>query len=249
MEFSGLTSHLTVHAAKLAEAADGSLDVAVPTCPGWTVADLVHHVAAVYEHKIQCMELGQNPPPRTVEPTTPPLTRMRTALGNLLVEFNGRQAQDETYTWYGPDQTVGFWIRRMAHETVIHRADAEIAVGATPTPIDDELAVDGIDEMLRIFVDWSSKHWAAELGEALAQAGHDTFVVRADDHVWTVQVSEKTVDVTDGPGGGDETATISGTPSQVLLWLWRRSDADDIEVTGNEEAVARFRGLLGAFSG
>jgi hypothetical protein len=55
-----------------------------------------------------------------------------------------------------PDQTVGFWARRMALETVVHRVDAEQARGAV-APVDAALATDGIDEILVIMLagDWS----------------------------------------------------------------------------------------------
>ena len=49
------------------------------------------------------------------------------AYGELIAEFGARQPTDPTPTWYDPDQTVAFWIRRMAQETVIHRMDAELA--------------------------------------------------------------------------------------------------------------------------
>src|SRR5215469_3181220 len=46
---------------------------------------------------------------------------------------------------------AGFWIRRMAHETLVHRADAQLAAGAAPEPlIEAEVAADAIDEWLML---------------------------------------------------------------------------------------------------
>jgi uncharacterized protein (TIGR03083 family) len=49
----------------------------------------------------------------------------------------------------GFDTTVGDWTRRMAHETAIHRLDAESALEDAPgTRFSPEFATDGIDEFL-----------------------------------------------------------------------------------------------------
>src|SRR5258708_3724435 len=59
----------------------------------------------------------------------PPLELLDRAYAALSAEFAARRPEDHTFTWYDPDQTVGFWIRDMAQETVIHRVDAELAAG------------------------------------------------------------------------------------------------------------------------
>ena len=63
--------------------------------------------------------------------------------GELRAEFRAREPGAPAPTWFGPDQTVGFWIRRMAQETVIHRIDAELAAGLPVTPVPGDLAADG----------------------------------------------------------------------------------------------------------
>ena len=45
----------------------------VPSCPGWTVADLVVHVAQVYLHKAAIMRTGEEP-----DPWPPPAAAMAT---------------------------------------------------------------------------------------------------------------------------------------------------------------------------
>lgn len=85
------------------------MDARVPTCPEWSMADLIEHVAHVYLHKTECIRNGQPkswPPPRDAEVT--PLTLMRQGLGDLLAEFTPREPTETVYTWYDPDQSVGF---------------------------------------------------------------------------------------------------------------------------------------------
>ena len=108
----------------VASAAD--LTAKVPSCPEWTVADLVEHVSMVYLHKVECMRLGSAPdpwPPEGVD-RSDPVALLDRSYAALSEEFASRPPQAHAFTWYEPDQTVGFWIRRMAQETVIHRVDA-----------------------------------------------------------------------------------------------------------------------------
>ena len=119
----------------------------VPSCPGWTVADLVFHVGEVYLHKAIVMRTGRWPdpwPPAGVADEAP-LALLGRAYGELTASFAAREPASPSLTWYDPDQTVAFWIRRMAQETVIHRIDAELAAGLPVTPVPHDLAVDGVD--------------------------------------------------------------------------------------------------------
>src|SRR5258708_19732096 len=84
----------------------------------------------------------------------PPLELLDWAYAALTAEFAARRPEDHTFTWYDPDQTVGFWIRDMAQETVIHRVDAELAAAEPLAAIPGDLAADGIDELLVAFVQY-----------------------------------------------------------------------------------------------
>ncbi|HZE42115.1 MAG TPA: maleylpyruvate isomerase family mycothiol-dependent enzyme [Stackebrandtia sp.] len=250
MDFIQLTSCLTSDAAKLAEAADGKLDAGVPSCPEWTNADLLEHVAMVYNHKTECMRNGKPenwPPEKTGD--TPPLTQLRHALGDLLAEFTARQPSDAAYTWYDPDQTVGFWIRRMAQETVIHRVDAEQASAVALSPIDADLAVDGIDELLAIFLGWSSVKWHEHVTDHVTKLLTAPIAVSSGGRSWLVRPTpDGNAEVTEGAGDG-AVATVSGEPADVLLWLWRRAPYDSVTVDGNADAAKGFYELLSEFTG
>ena len=63
-----------------------------------------------------------------------PVALLDRAYAELMEEFTRRNPEDFSRTWYDPDQTVGFWIRRMAQETVIHRIDAELAADPPSPP-------------------------------------------------------------------------------------------------------------------
>lgn len=211
----------------------------VPTCPEWTVDDLISHVGHVYLHKAESIRLNAAPspwPPDLGGETAPNL--LRRAYSELNDEFAARQADSPAHTWYGPDQTVGFWIRRMAQETVIHRIDAEFAAGLESAPIPDDLALDGIDEILNIFLCWAAEQWPEDFAEELSKGDGS---VAVGDFV----VSWKEGGITAARSGSAD-ATVKGSPEALLRWLWRRADDTTIQIDGDEAKVAQFRSLLGA---
>src|SRR3712207_3778827 len=145
---------LTADQATLRAIAARDLTSPVPTCPGWSLADLVRHVAVVYLHKVECMRRGEFPrpwPPPGVNDEEP-VALLDRAYAALRHEFGVRAPTDPAPTFFRPDQTVGFWLRRMTQESVVHRVDAELAVRVPVGHVPAELAVDGVDEVLRVFL-------------------------------------------------------------------------------------------------
>lgn len=140
--------------ARLASVAEGADPAApVPTCPGWTMAKLVKHTGSAHRWATQIVAT------RAAEPVDG--RSLDLGLPDKESEYPGwlaaggerlaavlHEAGPDTAAWaWGPDQTSGFWARRMLHETVVHRADAEIATGKVPE-IDAVTAADAIDEFL-----------------------------------------------------------------------------------------------------
>jgi uncharacterized protein (TIGR03083 family) len=218
----------------------------VPSCPGWTVKDLVEHTARVYLHKVASTELGRQPedwPPDLSGQT--PLAAFEGAYAKLVDMFATHDASDHSGTWYDPDQTVGFWIRRMAQETVIHRRDAELATGE-PTSAAGDLAIDGIAELLDLFVAYPTHKWADECKEVLEPADGDTVLVDAAGTRWLAEIGMKGVEVSRPEHVPPTTVQVAGAPSALLFWLWNRSALmdGDVAVDGDPAAADRLRALL-----
>jgi uncharacterized protein (TIGR03083 family) len=237
MEYATYVDHVRRDGDRLADVAAGNLPAPVPSCPGWMVSDLVTHAAEVYEHKIACTELGRAPDPWP--PAWPadrdPLEWFADAHARLLAMFDRNGPDSPSATWWPPDQTVGFWARRMAQETAVHRVDAELAAG-TPTPVDAELATDGVDEILVIMLegDWSEDEDPSAGGKRVA--------IETGGTAWTVTLDPASVAVARGPGPRD--ASLSGGPSDVLLWLWGRAGDDRVRRSGDAAALALLRTRL-----
>jgi uncharacterized protein (TIGR03083 family) len=231
--------------ASVASMSEAALEFKVPTCPDWTVNDLVDHVAHVYLHKVECMRHNASPDPWPAPGLDqgPRLDLLHRGFRELSAEFAARGPSTPAKTWFDDDQTVGFWMRRMAHETVIHRIDAELAAGVPSEPVPDELALDGIDEILDLFLAWPSTKWTEEFEAVLEPKVAGSLGVSAGDKRWLVSWQPSGL-VTVQPGGGEADAEISGSPEAVLRWLWRRSD-EPLAVTGDETKVEQLRRLLG----
>ena len=140
-------------------------------------------------------------------------------------------------TWYEPDQTVAFWIRRMAQETVVHRIDAELA---RPSLAGDDgvfradLAVER-DRTRCSSGCWPSARWPGRRNSPRWRASAwrprpaeetDRLVVAAGRSAWTVRPSPSQVVVEDGAAerpGDHPRVLVEGAPDLLLRWLWGRS--------------------------
>jgi uncharacterized protein (TIGR03083 family) len=218
------------------------LSAAVPTCPGWTVTDLTRHVGTVYLHKTAAMRDGVEPeswPPKELADEEP-LGLLDRAYAGLLEQFAAHRPEDPAGGWYTPDQTVGFWMRRMAQETVIHRIDAELGTSQRVAPIADDLAVDGIDELLKVFLAYSVSTWTDAFTDILASSPGRSLLVQADGATWQVRTGPGVVTIEDGTPDAPTDATISGAPSAVLRWVWNRG-SEGVRVEGTAEAVSELQ--------
>jgi uncharacterized protein (TIGR03083 family) len=229
----------------------GHLDARVPSCPEWSVDDLTWHVGMVYLHKATSIREGAEPTdwPPHFDDSYPALELIDRAYGDLVGEFAAHPPEENTGTWYGPDQTVGFWIRRMAQETVIHRIDAELGTGQPVAPVPDDLAIDGIDELLRVFVAFNVSEWSDYFTEALAGSPGRSVAIEAGDTAWRIAISPGKFTVERRPaekatGTTQADATISGSPAAVLRWGWNRESPGEpsaVTITGDQDALAEFR--------
>lgn len=131
-------------------------DTPVPTCPGWSLKHLVRHVGGgdrwaaqiVGDRMTDRLEFGDIRDGRA--PTDPVAAAAWLRAGaQLLVDAVTDTGPDtEVWTSLGP-RPASWWLRRRLHETVVHNADAAIAVGVpfAPSP---ELAADAVSEWLDI---------------------------------------------------------------------------------------------------
>jgi uncharacterized protein (TIGR03083 family) len=231
----------TLRFAEVTEGADPA--TAVPSCPGWTLADLTRHVGALQRWFSTLLTgLVQEPPrSRDVELGLPDDARDQpgwVAAGVPAVQAVLRDVDPEAPMWaWGADRHARFWARRMLFETLVHRVDAEHAVGLA-SAVDPVLAADGVDEFLvnlpyaGLFAPGVTKLRGD--GETLAFrcAGPDgrpgeEWRMRLDPDGFRLLDQE-----TEAPGPA--TASVRGPAADLLLLLYGRRSYEDpaFEVAG-----------------
>jgi len=236
----------------------GHLGNRVPTCPEWTVDNLTRHVAETYLHKVYSMRDGGKPQvwPLPGLADEEPVELLERAYRELVEEFGARSPEDVVGTWYGPDQTVGFWVRRMAQESVVHRIDAELGAGAAVAAIPDDLAVDGVDELLKVFVafavgEWPEDfvdEWPKDASGAPGTPRSRSYAIVTEGASWLVNAGPGRFGVAGGPGetvdAGTADVVVRGTPAALLRWVWNRESPDasaGITVEGDADALPDLR--------
>ncbi len=227
----------------VALAVDAGMDAPVPTCPAWTVHDLLAHQAMV--HRWATANVRGEDPERV-----PNQTEIRSTVADLPAFYiEGHAALTDALRKAPPDLVAmtflkdappprEFWARRQAHETTIHMVDAmAAALGRLPTAdetgIGRFLAADGIDELLRgFFTRGRSK---------LYDGAEYTAVVEPtdDDRRWILHVAERmTIEPPGSRSDADAAATITGTAAGLYLALWNRGD--QVSASGRSDLLARW---------
>jgi uncharacterized protein (TIGR03083 family) len=208
------------------------LDTTVPSCPDWDVAELLGHIGRVYRWAAACVEANEAVSPRDLP--RPPERDARVAwvqegVTRVLAVLD-RPPDEPAWTW-APGGTVGFWQRRQAHETAVHRVDAELA-GGPPTPVPRELAVDGIDEWLGLL--------SYRLGTPAVTGTGETLHVHCTDGdgEWLLRLTGDGLAVDRVHAKGD--AAVRGSASDLLLVLMRRLPPERVEVLGERAVLDGF---------
>jgi uncharacterized protein (TIGR03083 family) len=233
----------------LADAAErAGLDASVPPCAPWQVKDLLRHTGYVHRwaarHITECPDQILDGPPeeeilRGGADDTGLLAWFRDGHAALLQTLATADPAVECATFIAAPSPLAFWARRQAHETAIHRADAECAAGATPE-YEADFAADGIDELIMGF-GRRRKYQPGSAGD-----GTRLHMLAADTgDAWLVEANEGRLQPRRNANRTEEAGcTVSGPASGLYLFLWNRADAARVGVT-----VTGDPGLLSAWQG
>lgn len=217
-------------------------DAAIPTCPDWTMRDLVLHTGIVHRWATVHVAEARTSPADGVEeavgagPPDAELVEWFRDGHRALVDALASAPPDlECWSFLKAPSPLAFWARRQCHETGIHRADAESAVGPI-TPFAPEVAADGIDELLSCFITRRGGRLKADEPRALGVHTIDT----NDD--WVVRIGADRVVTSRGHDDAD--CIISGSASDLHLFLWNRAGASTVHVTGDASLLDLWRGAV-----
>lgn len=225
MDHKSYLAHIEEQADALrAAAVAAGPEARVPTCPEWTVHDLVSHIGGV--HSWVCAALGLTPGderpawPRSPEGWADVLDWWDESRAAMLAGLHDDPAKP---AWgFVPGMgSVGWWARRQAHETAIHRLDAEHALDdSVPTLMyNSELAADGIDEVIATMSPLRAKMKRPPL------AVEGTLLVHAADagRAWVMHAEQGQLDVRPVQDAAiDSDASLVGTADSVYRAAWKR---------------------------
>jgi uncharacterized protein (TIGR03083 family) len=215
------------------------IDAAVPSCPDWEVADLLGHVGRLYRWVAGIVsDGGVNPSDHWSDAEPPPHAERFEwfdAGAELVVDtLRGVRPESPAWTWT-TDHTAGFWARRQANESAVHRWDGQLAAGATE-PIEHTLAVDGIDEFFTLIPFWRGASSLPGTGESIH------FHCTDGDGEWLARLGTDGVVVTREHAKGD--AALRASASDLMLFLYGRRDASAGEVFGDRALLDRWQQLV-----
>ncbi|MET7641293.1 maleylpyruvate isomerase family mycothiol-dependent enzyme [Streptomyces sp. NPDC005438] len=205
----------------LSAAERAGLEAPVPTCPGWTVRELVHHQGNVHRWATGFVRQGYGGPLPIPGETVPDgeLYDWFEAGHRGLVEALS-EAGEELDCWTflrGSPSPRHFWARRQAHETTVHRVDAELAGRVTLGEVDRAVAVDGIEELLCGFHGRGRSRVRSTVPRSLRVRPVDS--PRSS---WTLRLSPEVPAVVTGDPVGPADCELSGEASALYLALWNR---------------------------
>ncbi|MFK4104752.1 maleylpyruvate isomerase family mycothiol-dependent enzyme [Streptomyces sp. NPDC019531] len=219
----------------LASAAEqAGTDAKVPTCPDWQVRDLLRHTGAVHRWAASFVAEQQTSfHPFNDAPALDGeelLTWFRTGHRRLVDTLASAAPDVQCWHFLPAPSPLAFWARRQAHETAVHRFDAEAARGGTPDELGRHFAADGIDELLRGFHARTKSRVRSAEPRVLRVRTTD-----ADGAVWTVRLTEDPP-ATEYGDAGTADCEVSGPAARLYLALWNRvpfpSVTGDVSVAG-----------------
>ena len=234
MQTDSLFRAFQVYGSRLFTVANDHPDAEITVCPGWDMADLVSHVGMVYGAVVGVISADRMERPSLPFPTPPEdgvYTWARNNFLDLQEVLTSRDWDHPIWTW-GKDQTVGWFLRRMTHETLVHMWDAETSADEHIS-VDGGIAADGVNE----FID-GPLQFSIRSNHEFSYPDGSIHLHRTDgEGEWLLQPTSKGLSVTYEHAKGD--IAIRGSAMNLLLYLWGRHP-EALETFGAGELVAEW---------
>jgi uncharacterized protein (TIGR03083 family) len=239
----------------LAQAAERApLDTPVPTCPGWRLRDVLAHLGYVHRWAAgyvagEQAEMADRHGDADLLALGPPDEEIvgwfRAGHAHLVSVLTEADPAVRCWSFLPAPSPLAFWARRQAHETAIHRVDAQLAAasaapaawpGSDLDPFPPGLAADGIDELLMGFASRNPARLSgtprtlairATADEQAGEAG-ETAAGGTGIAAWTVAMGPGQPGISRGlnpPATGVPYGELTGPADALYLLLWNRGDA------------------------
>lgn len=242
INYANLLDVLEVEGERLATSTIGSdLEAEVPQLPGMRLGEVVRHVGSVYRMVVSWLHDGSRPTRWQRAPAEDQslVDYLRAGLLEVVHELARHNPLEGCPTWWPEHQNYGFWYRRLAHETTIHRYDVQMGGAAAMVGgIPPEIAVDGVDEIMSL---WFT-HRLGVLGISDVRPGR--VAVHTGDRRWIAQITPTGTSAWRAEADETVDAIVSSDPAGMYLWLWGRRPNAKVLEAGDPDVVAQLRDLL-----
>ncbi len=225
-----------------------ALKTSVPSCPGWTVADVLRHLGTIERVVIAWLNAGRRPvDPPLIPDGDDPLLWFGRGWRRLHERLSTDRPESAAATWCPWEATNLFWRRRMVHEHAVHVFDVLDALGlADYWSVPDDVAADGIEEVLRLWL-------GTRLGDVVGGSGDAVRLVTGDGPAWTVVLHQRYSEIHRlelVPAAGD--ALVQADPATMYRWLWGRAPQREpgdghgpgVALSGSTHVVETLRAAL-----
>ena len=241
-----LEAEFVAETARCAAAAAGlAPDTPLPTCPEWTVRDLVTHVGTGHRWAAEIVERRLMEPAPYVLIDAPPEPAawadwLTAGARRLAAAVRGAGSDRPVWAWR-PERTAGFWLRKMLHDGLVHRFDAEIA-GGRLGEVAPDVAADGVSDLLASIATLSATDSPDPIFAGLAGAGETMQLSATDPGLagaeWHVERTPAGVHWREGHAPAD--VTVGAAARELLLVLNRRLEptTDRVAVDGDQALFA-----------
>jgi uncharacterized protein (TIGR03083 family) len=230
--------HVRSDGARLVEVARCAPEARIPSCPEWSMRELVGHMSSVHGWVANILEtrLQERVHLRQVDELEGDFDAIageyESNLARLLAALDATSDDESVWNWRDRRPApAAFWFRRMAQETVMHRLDAELGANE-PTPIDPALAADGIDEFLGLLQRFIGREPVEGLEGSIA------FVTSDAPGEWRLNLAPDRLDFVDT----EVEASVRGPASDVYRFvLHRNADDANLEMLGDARVIERWQ--------
>lgn len=225
-----------------AAAEEAGPDAAVPSCPDWVVRDLVRHQGGVHRlatgyvagQRTEYWEVDMDEVVGDWPADGDLIDWFGDGLATLVQALTDADPDLACFTFLDAPSPLAMWSRRQAHETTVHRVDAELAAGWPPNALPAPFAADGVDELLSCFITRPGGSLRADPARRLrvscADDPGDWLVLIGPDRVVTKPATE--------PDHAD--CHVTGKANDLYLALWNRLPATSLRVAGDSSVLRLF---------
>jgi uncharacterized protein (TIGR03083 family) len=233
--FEDLLALVQDRSAALRNSVEGSPDLGarVPSCPDWSLCDLVEHLTQVHRFWAAAVVAGPSEKPPDVAPADDApsaglLARSAAATQELITALRAAGPAAGCWTWWGDSgvpMTSGAVARHQVQEAAVHAFDAQLTTG-TPQPIPAVAAIDGMAEFISISYGTAGPwpHKPVRIG-----------LHAAEGKSWLLELTASGAHVIDGQH--ETAASLHGPVSDLLLTLHGRLSLNSLRSAGDHAAL------------